>query len=152
MRASSTVGAAPIKAIILQVFIGVAVIAWFKLGVPHMQKVDAATQVAKREIRIEDLFRSMVVDASSPGLLGPPAASAPRLREFPSLDEVKRALGPADAFSGDFRGGAHLTWTGNHHRLEAAFNNGRLYCLRREDLQTGHGTLVFESSAQWQAF
>ncbi len=52
----------------------------------------------------------------------------------------------------DIRGGLHITWTGTGHALEAAFDHGRLYCLRHEDLRTGHGALVFESSDAWHPF
>jgi hypothetical protein len=157
MLGASDSGAAVTRAVILQVVIVAALIAWFKLGLPRLERAGAASAAAKREIGIKDLFQSMVVEDPNRQLLLPPpngdgAAHPERLRMFPSIEEVKQALGPADGFSGDFRGGTHLIWTGTTHKLEASFNKGRLYCLRLEDLRTGHGALVFESSESWQAF
>jgi hypothetical protein len=65
---------------------------------------------------------------------------------------VEQALGLPGMVTVDFRGGQHLTWTGTQHQLEACFSNGRLYCLRLEDLRTKHGMTVFESSWSWHPF
>ena len=157
MRKSSSSGSAVTKAIIIQVVIVVCLAAWFGLVFPLLRRSGAASQAAKREVRIEELFHSMVIDdprraVQTPDATGESQTYAQRLRMFPSMDEVKQTVGAPDSFSGDFRGGVHLIWTGTAHRLEASFNHGRLYCLRREDLHTGHGELVFESSENWQAF
>jgi hypothetical protein len=71
---------------------------------------------------------------------------------MPAVDEVVQALGLPGRRTVDFRGGLHMTWTGTAHSLEASFDRSRLYCLRRGDLRTGHGTFVFESSVAWHPF
>jgi hypothetical protein len=71
---------------------------------------------------------------------------------MPAVDEVVQALGLPGRRTVDFRGGLHMTWTGTAHSLEAAFDRGLLYCLRRENLRTGHGAFVFESSGAWHPF
>jgi len=145
------------KAVLIQVAIAAGLILWFKLGIPGLQKERNAEAAAELEGRINDFIQSTVVE--DPGRELPvPAASAEgyshpqRLQNTPSIEETKQSLGPADGFSSDIRGGVHIIWTGTHHKLEASFNNGRLYCLRVEELRTGHGTLVFESSQKWRPF
>ena len=75
-----------------------------------------------------------------------------RLTRTPAVDEVLQTLGLPDRRTTDFQSGLHMTWTGTAHSLEASFDRGRLYCLRREDLRTGHGALVFVSSVAWHPF
>jgi hypothetical protein len=143
------------RAILIQLGIAAILAVWFLVGLPLLQKGSAQAEITKKEGRIQSLLQSLV--AEDP-VRNPPPGSAPgyshpqRLAGTPSEEEVKQALGPADGFSGDFRGGVHLFWTGTNHKLEASFNNGQLYCLRVENLQTGHGELVFESVASWQSF
>jgi hypothetical protein len=67
--------------------------------------------------------------------------------EGPS-DEVAAAV----ALSIASKGNAKTTTMRAFTELEASFDRGRLYCLRREDLRTGHGALVFESSVAWHPF
>lgn len=145
------------KAILIQVAIAAGLILWFKLGIPGLQKERNAEAAAELDGRIHDFIQSTV--AEDPGRELPvPAANAEgnshpqRLQNTPSIEETKRAMGPADGYTSDIRGGVHIIWTGTQHKLEASFNNGRLYCLRVEDLRTGHGALVFESSRNWRPF
>ncbi|HEV2352338.1 MAG TPA: hypothetical protein VG028_21090 [Terriglobia bacterium] len=141
--------------IAIQLGIAALLVAWFTLGLPRLQREWAAEETAKKEGRIQSLIQSLVAEDPARDL---PAGSAAgyahpqRLVSTPSEDEVKQALGPIDGLSGDFRGGVHLIWTGTNHKLEASFTQGRLYCLRVEDVHSGHGELVFESSMNWQAF
>ncbi|HLY60141.1 MAG TPA: hypothetical protein VKV95_05200 [Terriglobia bacterium] len=144
-----------IRAVAIQLGIAGVLAAWFLVGMPRLKNEWAAEETAKKEGRIQNFIQSLVADDPARNL---PAGSAEgyshpqRLLNTPSEEEVKQTLGPADGFSGDFRGGVHLIWTGSNHKLEASFNNGRLYCLRVEDVHTGHGALVFESSLNWQVF
>lgn len=143
------------RGIAIQLGIAGVLLAWFLVGLPRLRKEWAAEETAKKEGRIQSFLQSEVVEDPARNL---PAGDAEgyshpqRLLNTPSEEEVKQALGPVDGFSGDFRGGVHLIWTGANHKLEASFNNGRLYCIRVEDVRTGHGALVFESSLSWQAF
>lgn len=143
------------RAIVIQLSIAGVLVAWFMVGLPRLQREWATEESEKKEGKIQGLIHSSVAEDPARDL---PAGSAEgyshpqRLLNTPSEDELKQALGPADGFSGDFRGGVHLIWTGTNHKLEASFNNERLYCLRVEDLRTGHGALVFESSLNWRAF
>jgi len=152
-RSGSTVA----RAILIQVVIAAGLIAWFKSGLPRLRRAQAAEEASKRENKIDGVIQSIVVVDSSQesraAKAGTEVDSHPqRLLRTPSVDEIKQALGPADGFSGDYRGGVHLSWTGTTHKLEASFNQARLYCLRIEDLRTGHGTLIFESSSEWRPF
>lgn len=139
----------------IQLGIAGALAAWFLVGLPRLKREWAAEETAKKEGRIHDLIQSLVAEDPARQLpAGSPESYAhpQRLVSTPSEDEVKQALGATNGFSGDFRGGVHLTWTGTDHELEASFNNGRLYCLRVENIHTGHGALVFESSLDWRPF
>ena len=145
------------RAILIQVAIAAGLILWFKLGIPGLQKERNAQAAAELEGRIHDFIQSSVVEDSGREL-PVPAESATgfshpqHLQNTPSIEETKQSLGPADGFTSDIRGGVHIIWTGTQHKLEASFNKGRLYCLRVEDLRTGHGQLVFESSQDWRPF
>ena len=146
------------KALVIQVVIVVLLLGWFKFGLPRMEKARAASEVAKREVKITDLFQSVTAEdptreVEAPAAGGPAKAHPKRLRITLSPDEMERTLGAPDAFYIDFRRGRHLIWKGSIHKLEASFDDhGRLYCLRTEDTRTGHGSLVFESTAQWHPF
>jgi hypothetical protein len=145
------------RVILIQVAIAIGLILWLKLGIPRLQKERNAEAAAQLEGRIHDFIQSTIVEDSGHELPVPGASaqgySHPQhLHNTPSTEEVKQALGPADGYTSDIRGGVHIIWTGAEHKLEASFNNGRLYCLRVEDLHTGHGTLVFESSQDWRPF
>ena len=143
------------RPVIIQVAIGALLAVWIFVGLPRLRNEWAAEEVAKKEARIENVIHDLIVE--DPAREAPPGSAegyshAQRLLRTPSVEEVKQTMGAADGFGGDFRGGVHLIWTGTHHKLEASFNNDQLYCLRVEDLSTGHGELVFESSLNWQSF
>lgn len=155
MKGFSASGSTVLKAIIIQVVIAAMLIAWFKFVLPMLGGGEAAAAAARRETRIETLFQSLAVEDASPSAPAADGAGAEttrHLRLAPMIDEVKQELGAPSAVTGDYRGGAHLIWTGTNHKLEASFNHERLYCLRMEDIRTGHGELVFESSTAWRAF
>jgi len=157
MAAYSDSGKVIAKAILIQVAIAAGLILWFKLGVPKLQKERDAEAAAQLEGRIHDFMQATMVEDSARAMPVPAASAAgyshpQHLLNTPSIEEAKQALGAADGFTSDIRGGVHIIWTGTQHKLEASFNNGRLYCLRIEDLHTGHGTLVFESSQDWRPF
>jgi len=129
--------------------------AFYFLYLPYRSKSQAAAEAQERELKIEALFKSLVVEDTRgevelPGTGG--TAHPQRLSRTPAVDEVVQSLGLPDRRATDFQNGLHMTWTGTAHSLEAAFVDGRLYCLRREDLRTGHGALVFESSDAWRPF
>ena len=150
-------GALRKRLLAIQIGIVASLAAFFFLYLPYRTKSRVAAETQARELRIEALFQSLVVeDARSevelPGTGGKVRVHPQRLNCTPAVDEVVQALGLPDRRTADFRGGLHMTWTGTAHSLEAAFVRGRLYCLRREDLRTGHGALVFESSVEWRPF
>jgi hypothetical protein len=153
----SDCGAVSKRLITIQLAILAGLAAFFFLYLPHRAKWQAAAGAQERELKIEALFKSLVVEGG-PGEAELPGAEAKvrlhpqRLNRLPEVEEVVDELGLPDRRTTDFRGGLHLTWTGTAHSLEAAFDRGRLYCLSRKDLRTGHGTMVFESSAHWNSF
>lgn len=142
------------RVIVIQLVIVAGLIALFKFYVPRMEKARATADLAQRENRIQDFFKSTVVEDSSrtvePAMGG--RTHPQRLQSTPSMQEVDQVLGGPDTSTTDYAGGLHLTWIGSRHSLEAGFNHGRLYCLTLKDRSTGHGVNVFESSANWQAF
>ena len=150
-------GAVPKKLMAIQFAIVVSLAAFYFLYLPYRPRSQAAAAAEERELKIEALFQSLVVEdtrpESEPTETGGKAGAHPqRLTRTPAVDEVIEALGLPGKRTADFRGGLHITWTGAAHSLEAAFDHGRLYCLRYEDLRTGHGALVFESGAAWHPF
>jgi hypothetical protein len=131
--------------------------AFYFLYLPYRSRSRAAAEAQERELKIEALFQSLVVEDTRgeielPGTGGEVRVHPQRLSRRPAVDEVVQALGLPDRRTTDFESGLHMTWTGTAHSLEASFDRGRLYCLRREDLRTGHGALVFESSVAWHPF
>jgi len=127
--------------------------AFYFLYLPYRTR----SQAEERELKIEVLFESLVVEDARnevelPGTGGKVHVHPQRLISMPAVDEVVQALGLPDRRTADFQSGLHMTWTGTAHSLEASFDRGRLYCLRRENLRTGHGALVFESSVAWHPF
>ena len=131
--------------------------AFYFLYLPYRSKSQAAAEAQERELKIEALFQSLVVEDTRgevelPGTGGKVRVHPQRLSRMPAVDEVVQSLGLPDRRTTDFKSGLHMTWTGTAHSLEASFDRGRLYCLRREDLRTGHGALVFESSVAWHPF
>jgi len=150
-------GAVTRRLIAIQLAILACLAAFYFLYLPYRAKSRAAAEAQEREVKVEALFQSLVVeDARSEVELAGPGGKLrvhpQRLNHTPAVDEVVQALGLPDRRTTDFRGALHMTWTGTAHSLEASFDRGRLYCLRREDLRTGHGALVFESSAAWHPF
>ncbi|HXX23670.1 MAG TPA: hypothetical protein VEO19_11015 [Terriglobia bacterium] len=150
-------GAVPKKLIAIQLAVLASLAAFYFFYLPYRTKSRASAEAQERELKIEALFQSLVVEDTReevelPGSGGKVRVHPQRLNRMPVVDEVVQALGLPDRRTADFRGGLHITWTGTAHSLEAAFDRGRLYCLRREDLRTGHGALVFESSVAWHPF
>jgi hypothetical protein len=145
------------RVIVVQVVILAGLLVWFKVYLPSRDRARAAGEAAAREKKIEEVFRSLVVEDPSrqvrqPGLNGGAPVHPQKLRAVVSRAEVEQILGVPQTSTSDFRGGEHLVWIGTEHKLEAAFDKGRLYSLRIEDLRTGHGSMVFEQSWYWQTF
>lgn len=153
-RTSTDSGATWTRAILIQLAIIVALAAVLKFYLPGMEKRRQAAAVREREARIQAFARTMIVDDPTRDIpSGPNAGKHPqKLLRPDSVDEVQTALGAPTSESRDFRGGDHLTWTGTDHRIEAAFDRGILYNLMYEDIHTGHGVTVYESSAYWQTY
>ena len=148
-------GAVSKRVLAIQFALIAGLVTFYFLYLPYRTKLQAKADTQHRELRIESLVQSLVVEdphteVEAPGAEG--RAHPQRLSRTPSVDELDRDLGLPNQRTTDFRGGLHITWTGASHSLEAAFDHGRLYCLRYEDLRTGHGALVFESSAAWRPF
>ncbi len=147
-------GAVPVRTIAIQLALLAGVVAFYKLYLPHREKVRAAAAADERERRIEQILPSLVVEDASHEVpaSGGGQVHPQKLASTPSVDEFEQALGVPDERRTDFRGGLHLIWSGTEHELEASFDHGRLYCLRVEDRRTGHGALIFESSWGWRPF
>ena len=148
-------GAASKRLIVIQAAILAGLAAFYFLYLPHRTKLQAAAETKQREEKIESLVQSLVVEdphteVEAPGTEG--KVHPQQLNRTPPVDELERDLGLPAQRTTDFRGGLHITWRGATHSLEAAFDHGRLYCLRYEDLRTGHGALVFEASSAWHPF
>lgn len=144
------------RIILIQLGIVAGLLAWYKVYVPRMERERAAAEAEARAQRIAAFVPAMVVEDTSreveaPGM-GGEKRHPEKLRRAPTVEEVEQALGAPDERTTDFRGGLHLTWMSERLKLEASFNQDRLYCLRTEDRRTGHGALVFESSWSWQPF
>lgn len=144
------------RIILIQLGIVAGLLAWYKVYVPRMERERAAAEAEARAQRIAAFVPAMVVEDASREVEAPGTGGEKRhpekLRRTPSVEEVEQALGAPDERVTDFRGGLHLTWRSERLKLEASFNQDRLYCLRTEDRRTGHGALVFESSWSWQPF
>ena len=145
----------PKRMMAIQFAILASLAAFYFLYLPYRSGFQAAAEAQKRELKIEALSQSLVVEDTHSEVEatgGGGKVHPQRLNRLPAVDEFVRTLGLPDRRTTDFRGGLHITWTGTAHSLEAAFDSGRLYCLRHEDLRTGHGALVFESSTAWRPF
>ena len=150
-------GSVRTRIIIVQLLIVAGVVGYFEFFLPRMRRNKAAAEAQERERRIETFFQSAAVEDTSrdvelPAESGGGHAHPQKLSETPSVSEVEDALGAPDESITDFQGGLHLTWVGTAHKLEAAFDKGRLYCLKREDRRTGHGAMVFQASSAWHPF
>ncbi|SPE25979.1 hypothetical protein SBA2_270089 [Acidobacteriia bacterium SbA2] len=148
-------GAVSKRLMAIQFAIVAGLAAFYFLYLPYRTKSQAEAKAEERELKIEALFESLVVEdahteVEATGTGG--KVHPQRLNRTPAVDELVQELGLPNRRTADFRGGLHITWTGTAHSLEAAFDHGRLYCLRHEDLRTGHGALVFESSSAWRPF
>jgi len=150
-------GAVSKRLMAIQFAILASLAAFYFLYLPYRTKSRAEAEAEERELKIEALFESLVIEDTHgevelPGTGGKARVHPQRLNGMPAVDEVVHELGLPDRRTTDFQSGLHMTWTGTAHSLEASFDRGRLYCLRREDLRTGHGALVFESSVAWHPF
>ena len=146
-------GAVPKRMIAIQLAILASLSVFYFLYLPYRTKSQAEAAAQERELKIEALFQSLVVEDTHSEVEGTgTGGKVQRLNRLPDVDEFVRTLGLPDRRTTDFRGALHITWMGTEHSLEAAFDGGRLYCLRRENLRTGHGALVFESGAAWHPF
>jgi hypothetical protein len=154
MLTTSDSGGISKRVIAIQLVVVAGLVVFLKIYLPRMEKARAVADLEKRESRIEDFFKEMVVDDSSRTVETPDSGQThpQSLRSTPSVEEVELALGGPDTSATDFAGGLHLTWIGTRHSVEGSFNHGRLYCLTLKNSNTGHGENVFESSANWQAF
>ncbi|HXW15753.1 MAG TPA: hypothetical protein VEN79_14695 [Terriglobia bacterium] len=156
MRTSSS-GGAPWRVIVIQVLILLGLIAFFKLYLPHQARDLAQRAAVAREQSINALFQDSVVEDSTHEISVPLDGAIlkrhpQRLRTTFSPQQAESILGVPDSTTTDFSGGQHLTWIGTAHKLGAAFNSGRLYCLTLEDRATGHGVLVYESPESWHPY
>jgi len=148
-------GAVSKRPMAIQFAILATLAAFYFLYLPYRTKSQAVAEAEERDLKIEALFQSLVVEDthSEVEVTGTEGKAHPqRLIRTPAVDEFLQELGLPEKRTADFRGGLHITWMGTAHSLEAAFDRGRLYCLRYEDLGTGHGALVFESSRAWHPF
>ena len=151
----SGIGQAHWRVILIQIAILAGLALFYLLYLNYRQRGSTAT--AEREEKIEAFFESTVTEdrfskpeASATG--GSAPAMPQKLLSAPSVDDVRQSLGLPDEQRADAQGGLHLAWIGTKHKLEASFEAGRLYCLRREDRATGHGVMVYESSAHWRQY
>lgn len=147
----------PWRVVLIQLAIMASLAVFYFLYLPYRETSRAAAEARDREQKIQMLFQSLVAEDTSrevevPGTDGKTRAHPQRLTRTPTVDELEQTLGLPDRRTTDFRGGLHLNWTGTEHQIEASFDRGRLYCLRLENLRTGHGALVFESSFGWHPF
>jgi hypothetical protein len=144
----------PVKIIVVQAVLIVLVIGWYKVCLPRFERAHAAALAADRERRIEDYEQEMIVEDTRREVTSPSGASVhpQQLKSTPDVDEVEHDLGVPQTSMTDFSGGYHLTWIGTAHKLQASFNKGQLYSISIEDLATGHGAEVFESSDEWRPF
>jgi hypothetical protein len=167
------------RAILIQALFVAGLIAFYKFGMPGIEKARARAAAEEREQAITAFFQSVTVEvggSANPAVNGP-ASAAPvgageqaegnsiasaaggaekaipkRLRETPEVQEVEQQLGAPDQRMTGYGGAEHLTWVGTRHKLQASFNKGELYALTMFDLKTGHGETVYETSAYWRAF
>jgi hypothetical protein len=154
---ASDSGAVWVKALVVQLAILAGVVVFYKAYLPRMQKAQLAAAARAQEERIQAFVKSTIAEdpdreAAGTGTDGESLLHAQKLLRTLSLDETQQALGAPGSEFTDFREGQHLIWTGTTHRLEAVFDQGKLSILRFENLRTGHGVLVYASSAYWQAF
>jgi hypothetical protein len=156
MRTSSS-GGAPWRVIVIQVLILLGLAALIKFYLPHRARELARDATVAREQSINALFQDSVVEDSTHEISVPLDGAIvkrhpQRLRTTFSPQKAESVLGVPDTSTIDFSGAQHLNWVGTTHKLGAAFNAGRLYCLTFEDRATGHGVLVYESPESWHPY
>ena len=154
---TSDFGRAPWRIFLIQFVILAAILVFIKFYAPrHERSLDAQAAVA-REQKITALFQDSIVEDTirevSVPLDGAIVKRHPwKLRTTFTPEAAESALGVPNTSAVDFRGGQHLTWIGTSHKLEAAFDAGRLFCLTQEDLATHHGEQVYGSEDQWRPY
>ena len=154
---TSSAGRAPWRIFAIQAGILLGLAIFCKLYFPYRARELARHGAAIREQRINTFFHDSVVDDSAEEISVPLDGAIvkrhpQRLRTTFSPQDAESTLGVPNTTMTDFRGGQHLTWLGSDHKLEAAFDAGRLYCLTFEDRATGHGVLVYESPQSWHPY
>ena len=154
---TSDSGGAPWRFILIQVVILGGILLFFKFYLPHHERKLAAERVAQREQRIAEFIKENVVENSarqvSVPLDGTIVTRHPqKLRAIASPENIEAELGVPNTSTVDFQGGQHLTWVGTSHKVDAAFNKGRLYCVTWEDLPTHRGAFVYESEELWHPY
>lgn len=153
----STGGSTPWRFFLTQAAILLAIIIFLKFYLPHRSREMAKSRVIEREQKITGFYEDWVETDSAHEAAVPLDGSTikghpQKLRALCSPQEAESTLGIADSTTTDVRGGQHLAWIGATHKLEAAFNQGRLYCLTYEDRSTGHGVLVYDSFEMWHPY
>ncbi len=149
-------GGAPWRTIVIQGLVLLGLAAFFKFYLPHHERDLAARAAVTREQKIKAFFQDSVVE--DPQEISVPLDGAivkrhpQSLRTTFSPQDAESALGIPDSTLTDFRGGQHLVWIGTAHKLGAAFDAGRLYCLTLEDRATGRGVMVYESPQMWHPY
>jgi hypothetical protein len=150
-------GKVPWGIILVQVVLIAGLIAFLKFYLPHRAKAATEREFVQREQKINALFQNAVEEDDSKKI--PVSVDGEIEKRYPQKlrlaltpQQVEDSLGVPGKDTTDFQGGEHLTWWGATHRLEAAFNAGRLYCLTLEDRSTGHGVMVFENPYQWHPY
>ncbi len=150
-KSISDSGDARAKIFLIQGAVIVALIVGLRFYWPYLRRERAAHRAAVREQKIETAFGALVEPAAS-GESGPDAGQSQELRRAATVDEVQQTLGAPQISMTDYAGGQHLTWIGTNHKLEAAFNKGRLYALTLTNLKTGHGEMVFAIARESHSF
>ena len=150
-------GGAPWRLIIIQVLVLTGLLIFFKFYLPHHERNLAAQAAAAREDKIDAFFHGSVTEDTERDVTVPlngvlVKRHPKRLRTTFSPDEAESLLGVPNTSAIDFRGGQHLTWLGTAHKVEAAFDAGRLFCLTLEDLKTRQGEQVFKTDDLWRPY
>ncbi len=150
-------GNVPWRFILIQLLLLGGVLLFLKFYLPHHQRELEAQRLVQREQKITSFFQTSIVEDSSREISVPLDGAVvkrhpQRLRTTLSPEEVESELGVPNSTMTDFQNGQHLTWVGTTHRLEAAFDKGRLYCLTWEDLASHRGVLVYEDEDLWHPY
>ena len=154
---TSDFGRAPWRLFLIQILVLAAIVITIKLYLPRHERTLAAQASIAREQKINALFHDSIEEETSREVLVPLDGTMVkrhpwRLRTTFTSEAAESSLGVPNTCAVDFRGGQHLTWLGTSHKLEAAFDAGRLFCLTWEDLNTHHGEQVYNSEDQWRPY